>query len=242
MAPDPAYAPGASAPVLWMGRRPEPDARSLWGALAAHFADAGLWPLMLGRLDAAGERPWSDGELDSASASDPGDLDAASVLAEGWSDATEVVEGYPPPEVAPFGAEFPGLAPASDVPEDPSAIEEALDAVGPDVALGLVPVLRPADALAAIGWQGAVNAVDDPGRLSAVLRSWEDRYGAVLVGVGFDTLTLAVTRPVRPMRIARVLAAEQYALCPDLVDQGTQTLERLAQELQHARVWQLEWD
>ena len=32
--------------------------------------------------------------------------------------------------------------------------------------------------------------------LTAVLRSWEERFGATLMHVGFDTLDLLVRRPV----------------------------------------------
>ncbi len=241
--PDPQYASRPHAPpVMWMGRRPEPDVARLWPALAARFPETGLWPLVLDVLDDERERPWGSGELDPAAAGDPGALAVADVLTRCWSDAFPADEEDVPAHLAPFGPTFPGIAEAVEGEGDSSAWQAALEAVGPDVAIGLVPAVRPADVLARIGWQGAINVLQDPGVLSVVLRSWEDRFGAFLTGVGFDTLTLAVTRPVRPMRIARALAAEHFALCPDTVDQGADTLERLAQSLQHQRVWTFWWD
>ena len=58
--------------------------------------------------------------------------------------------------------------------------------------LGLVPAGRPADVPAAAGWFGMCNSWDDVVAMSAVLRSWEDRFGAVLVLMGRATLELAV--------------------------------------------------
>ena len=55
--------------------------------------------------------------------------------------------------------------------------------------LALVAVHRPADAVDAVGWMGAVNYDGDPLDMSTVLRSWELRFDAYLVGLGTDTMT-----------------------------------------------------
>ncbi|MGC7358384.1 DUF4253 domain-containing protein, partial [Mycobacteroides abscessus subsp. massiliense] len=59
-------------------------------------------------------------------------------------------------------------------------------------ALLLVPVARPADVPAALGWWGGTNYCLTGTDFTAVLRSWEDRFGAVLISIGFDTMTVRV--------------------------------------------------
>ena len=60
--------------------------------------------------------------------------------------------------------------------------------------IGVVSCRRPADAVALVGWTDAIN-VRPAAEVSAVLRSWEDRFGTILVGLGFATITLMITRP-----------------------------------------------
>ncbi|HET8951265.1 MAG TPA: DUF4253 domain-containing protein [Solirubrobacteraceae bacterium] len=108
-------------------------------------------------------------------------------------------------------------------------------------ALALVPVARPADVVAATGWLGPVNLANDVALLSAVMRSWEERCDAILVGLSLDTLHLAVRRPPTGDG-ASAIAAEQHAFCPDIVDQGTGTIGALASELDGAPAWYFWWD
>ena len=79
------------------------------------------------------------------------------------------------------------------------------------------------------------------GLLAAVPRSWEERFGAVVVGIGFDTLTLAVQRPVRESS-AEAVAAEHLAMCPDNVFQGVGGIREYAQTLVGASSWEFWWD
>jgi hypothetical protein len=74
---------------------------------------------------------------------------------------------------------------------------------------------RPADAIGVAGWTGAINVWQRPAQVSAVLRSWEDRFGAIVVGLGFATITLLVPRPPTTDDDALRVAAEVAALCPD---------------------------
>lgn len=227
---------------MWMSREPLRNVAKLWQPIAEQFAEHGLWPLVLDSLDGDGDRPWGDGELDPVAASDPGSHDAARVLEEMWS------AGVPVPEeddaalapLHPFDRTFPGLAQPTDAHADAGAFSRAVGELRG--ALGLVATTRPADALALLGWQGAVNHDADPGMLSAVLRSWEDRFGAYLIGVGFDTITLAVTRPPRSMAHARAIAAEHFAICSDCIHQGSGTIEDHASSLVDAHAWSFWWD
>jgi len=51
----------------------------------------------------------------------------------------------------------------------------------PDTRIGLVAAERPADVPLVIGWEGPVNWGDFLLPLTAVLRSWEDRFGARVI-------------------------------------------------------------
>ncbi|MCP9955923.1 DUF4253 domain-containing protein [Actinomadura madurae] len=83
---------------------------------------------------------------------------------------------------------------------------------------------RGADALAAVGWQGALNHNEWTAPLAAVLRGWEDRFGARVIGLGFNTLELSVAAPPVTTRHAVHVAAEHWAFCPDILFQGPGTL------------------
>ncbi len=143
--------------------------------------------------------------------------------------------------VAPFGREFPGLAIVKRAPND-DVVDLVARAVSAEPRrLGLVRVERPADVVAAVGWEGALNYTDARS-LSTVLRSWEDRFGAVVVGLGFDVMTLAVRRPPATDDEALRVAAELYAFCPDQVQQGTDSIAAYAKLLKDQVRWDFWWD
>src|SRR3954465_14554102 len=77
---------------------------------------------------------------------------------------------------------------------------------------------RPADVVALMGWRGAINRRSAE-EVSAVLRSWEDRFGVVVAALGFATLTLLVPHPPTDGCDALPLAAELAALCPDVLSE-----------------------
>lgn len=89
---------------------------------------------------------------------------------------------------------------------------------------------------------GGWNANPFPEYHIAALRSWRDRYGAELVGLGFDTMNIRVARKPDTRDEALALAREQYAYCGDLVDQGFGTLSRLAASLKSNSWWWFWWD
>ena len=92
-----------------------------------------------------------------------------------------------------------------------------------------------------VGWLGTINVVE-PARLSTVLRSWEERFGAMPVRLEFDVATLVLARPPQSTDDALAFAAEVAAACPDAVMQGTGTLRRLADGLRGQHTLSLWWD
>ena len=235
--------------LLWLSDAAVTDPASLWWALVEQFPITGLWPLMLHSLEGESGRPWEVGEFSPADEADVDALDPAQVLETGWHDCVVPIDNPWPPgtgPLAPFGSRFPGLAP-------PGPESDALPVVLPPggrARIGLVSCRRPADAVALVGWTGAVN-VRPAAEISAVLRSWEDRFGAVLVGLGFATMTLLVTRPPTDAEAALHLAAEVAAFCPDALWQpGEQwpyepreaTVEELSRWLMREPGWRLWFD
>jgi hypothetical protein len=58
--------------------------------------------------------------------------------------------------------------------------------------------------------------------------SWEDRFGAYLVGVGFADMMLAVQSPPRTLEHAMQIAADHCAMCLDNIYQGVGSIEEYA--------------
>ena len=76
---------------------------------------------------------------------------------------------------------------------------------------------------------------------TAVLRSWEDRFGARLIDVGFEDLRFLVERPPRTLEAAQRLAAEQVVLADDCID-GARDIPNIAARLVNGPVWTFWWD
>ena len=217
------YGPGRrhrseGGPVTWITDWTQTGAGTKWARLSEKAAETGLRPFLLADMAGKPGRPWGipegDGDevistpLDTTAI----DLDAAAVLACCWSDDEEA---FAEDEeframLAPFGPRFPGLAPAIASELDPELMRRAVYQYTRDARIGLVPAQRPADVLARLGWQGAVNS-RETADITAVLRSWEDRFGARLLEVGFADIRLLVSRPPRALEAALPIAAEQVA-------------------------------
>ena len=242
-------------PAFWLGDAAAPA--GLWARLRAEHARSGLWPLLLDSLDDedVDYRPWGSGEVLPGEMSSPGDHDAATLLADWWVTYTGVDDPddvLSPAEraavTAPFGRTWPGLVttppPAGDPDRIADGLAEQLVAGHPSIRLGLVAADRGADAVTAAGWTGPVNYTDDTAEVSAVLRSWEDRFGARVVGVGFATLVLSVASPPTTRESAMAVAAEHFAFCPDNVWQGEppHTLSAYADRLVNDHSWTFWWD
>jgi hypothetical protein len=243
VSPDESFASSSTpGPVVWITREPVAEVGALWRDIAFEFSQHGLWPLVLESLHDADDRPWLVGELDPALSSSPGEHDPRSVLEEEWASVVPSEEEEPDAfaRLAPFGREFPGLARMSEEPADEGALQTVT--AGMNGRLGLVAVTRPADALAVLGWLGPLNHYGDMGKLGSVLRSWEDRFGAYLVGVGFATMTLAVQSPPHTLEFAFQIAAEHFAMCSDNIYQGAGSIDEYASALVDQSSWIFWWD
>ncbi|MGW6541573.1 DUF4253 domain-containing protein [Streptomyces massasporeus] len=222
-------------PLLWCaGERAVPGG---WTALEP-ARRAGLLPVVLETGDGhGGPDRW---ELMPGEVSYPGDHDAEEVLADHWDEHSAPGEDWPGPADATVEAQ--------DDPDTVAAgtVDALLGDGGPfkDPRLALVPARRSADIPTAIGWTGPANHEVDTARLSAVLRSWEDRFGIRVAALGFDHLLVSVAAPPTTLAAAEAVAAEHFAFCPDTIRQGAHpTLRAYAQhQVLNGRTWHFWWD
>jgi hypothetical protein len=235
-------------PLLWYAEGPA-DADTWRSLLPARVA--GLQPVLIEAGPPYSKGP-ADWQLMPELASYAGDHDAEEVLAAFWADLLEgvVEDGEEDDVLAPYGEQWPGLVPAPEPAADPD--EHAAALLADMVASGflesphaaLVHARRSADIPAALGWSGPLNYESDPARLSAVLRSWEDRFGIRVAALAFDRLTVSVAAPPRTLDAAMAVAAEHYAFCPDNIDQGSyETLREYAEKaVLDVPAWSFWWD
>lgn len=148
---------------------------------------------------------------------------------------------------APLPA-WPGVLARDAVPDDllVAAADRWARERFPSRHLAVVPAARPADIPAVTDWRGACNYGTPGHEISAVLRSWEERFGAVLVELDGMTVHLAVADPPTTHADARRVAAEHFAFCPDQQDpQNGYTwfgLDDYAATIRGARLWRFWWD
>jgi len=261
--------PGTAA-AYWLSDGPaSPD---LWARLHRAHARSGLWPAFANGLDMRPDRPWVNGEVDPWPMARIDTLGAGDVMEGFWrayvagehlllevagDDPREMIgeikldtsDGFP--ELEPFGTSCPGLAPAADGGQDPDEFADQQVCATDDGTsrVMLVPAARSADLIAAVGWKGPCNYTNDMPLLSSVLRSWEERFGARVVEIGFDILALTVAWPPVTAEHAELVAAEHFAFCPDSilqnqfqsVDIGT-IREYAAKAVQGKNEWLFWWD
>lgn len=151
--------------------------------------------------------------------------DAGAVLAAQW-----------------FGVVHSGLTVASERIDDPVVAATRLADEPWKAHLALVPVSRPSDIPAAVGWSGPCNVTDDVVGLSAVLRNWEERFGALLVRVDLATLWLSVAAPPWTEQDCLAVAAEHFAFCRDVDGEDPRPLSEYAATLRGAQRWRFWWD
>ncbi|WP_283137662.1 DUF4253 domain-containing protein [Rhizohabitans arisaemae] len=227
-------------PAYWVSE--DRATGALWARLRAEHPRSGLWPLLLD--DSA--QAWSTGQIAPEPVKEIDNYDAGAFLAEVWTDVVDAQGGADDEfeDLAPFGRECPGLAGAGVLMEDPGVVADWYARILGDrgMPVGLVAVERGADALAAMGWQGALNHNAWTAPLAAVVRSWEERFGARVVAVGFNCLELSVAAPPVTTRHALHVAAEHWAFCPENLVQGPGTLAGYAEEIRNRNTWSFWWD
>ena len=194
-----ALPPGSRRGAYWATDAPTTDAAALAARLAKAFPQTGLWPVLWDWEDTPDS--YTD-QTTKPSAADR--VDARSAL-------TRIARTYGDDALA-------ALAAGSPRPErlpDPFAQLAAADGLKAEngAAILLVPVHRPADTIAALG---AVQTEVAPNEdLTAVARSWEERFGAIVTKAGPSEVAFSVAAPPTDRGQAQLLAAEQIAFSPE---------------------------
>ena len=111
-----------------------------------------------------------------------------------------------------------------------------------EVLVALVPAHTPWEIPAVIGY-GGWNYYPDPEDHVAILRYWNDRYGAELVAMTGTTVELTVRRPPRTRPPALALAWEYFVYNDGYYDYyGADDITQLAAGLLGADTWIAWWD
>jgi hypothetical protein len=184
--------------AYWATNEPVGGIEDTLQRLRAVFPETGLWPLCWRHPENPDAYMGGHGDIDRID-----DVDVLEVMRSGWQ---LITLGGPLP---PF-TDFPGLAPPAAGVFEQSRLSLLFDPGFASRVL-LVPCNRPADVVAALG---GLAAEVDPSECSAVLRSWEERFGTVPVEVAPSRIWLGVTRPPDTKDAALRLAAEHAAFCP----------------------------
>lgn len=110
------------------------------------------------------------------------------------------------------------------------------------VILACIPVENPWEIFAYLPF-GGWNECPDTLELMAVAKHWYEAYGAVPAAISHDQLEFYITEAV-DRELAQNLALEQYAFCPDRVDQCGEdcSIGELADCLSKSTVWYFWWD
>jgi hypothetical protein len=225
------------------------DAIELWRKLRGLVAESGYWPVVVGdredldeRLDAlTRHQGTSTGGIIGSSRSIDGrewvrKAYEADVYESDEDKEDSVPRGEWPAEFEPanrFTIPYKG----EWLPSEGRMRYEPL----PIVYVALVPTTASWNVPAYLK-VGSWNYCPEPEEHCAVLRYWEGRYGAEIVGMSHDTFEFQVARPPENRESALELAEEQYGYCPDIVDQGVGTIEALAATLLSGHIWQFWWD
>lgn len=114
---------------------------------------------------------------------------------------------------------------------------------GPDAILQLVfcPTKISWQVCAVLCWGNSNDGIA-PSNHAAVHKSWGTEYDAELVCITIDTMEFMVKKPPTTKEKAMKLAEEQYFYCPDIVDQGVQTIANLGKSLLNSNKWFFWWD
>jgi hypothetical protein len=240
--------------VAWVTEAAIAEPGAVWTALSELQPETGLVPIL---LPAGRGSDFEESCSTNARVRDVDRVDAAALLEGQWSERDPEQHGedeetmaWTRELVSPFAiGQFPGLAPAVAASLDPEQLATAVRTIA-SARIALVPAGRPADTLPALGWcpgnwfdlygGHGVGSVPSPVGFAAVLRSWEDRFGARLFAMTRDEAYLLVACPPPDLDTALAIAAEHYVVCDEPA--GRQPIRQTAEKLVGNPLWYFWWD
>jgi hypothetical protein len=208
-------------PIIWVSDDSGPAVQKCWERLYYDHPRTGLYPLLVDDcldIDLMLGTPVTVEDIDAT----PGE---------------RLIREY----FEYFGDDWPGFVPARRLGAPPGYPAGRLAVEGAsDYRLALVPCARGADAPGLIGWSGAANYTVNIEKISAVLRTWEDRFGVRVVKLGCSTVELSVAAPPRTISEARRITLEHSGFCPSIWRDHV-TLEGYASRLLRQPAWRFHW-
>lgn len=251
---------GRATPPVWAVQVSSPDAVSLWQDLARAGYGIG-WPVIIGSDDDRSILTDIDPLPASETLAKAAATEGAAFLRDEWRSRLDVGDwsNEEAEEFAALAAEVEEsgdtlwLAPESAgqthdarAPFDGeeflrSSVAEGYRGAPRPVWIALTPASAPHDAPAFVSF-GRFNDCPPPDVHVALHRRWAKLHGAEIFALSGDVIEARVRRPPQTKTQALALALEQYLYCPDIVEQGTQTVRRLADDLQNRPAWFFWWD
>lgn len=233
------------APLCWISD--EAPSAQLLAALRGDRR-SGAWPLLICDDDEVYGERCTVGVVPPEPRDHIDRWRAVDVMARIWDGLCNTDDGLEPAydldSLEPFRDACPGTAPPGNLLADPDVLanQQTHKFIDQQTRLALVPVRRGADVLTALGWSGAANHVSRTAGLSALLRSWEHRFGARVLRLGPDRLDVSVAAPPQTVEHALAVAAEHWVFCPDRIMQESGSLADYAPEIRGRRSWSFWWE
>jgi hypothetical protein len=199
-----------------------------WLRLRRLHERTGLYPVLIGPGDETADLAYmAENDCDPSALPRGLALDAARRLAE-----LAALSGAPSPE---------DVYADPDLDVQPSA-EPSFVWDRQETLVALIPAAAGYEVPGLLSWQGAVNGDIDAADHVGIIKHWHDRFGAELVTLSFDVVELLVPSPPMDPFEAAETAVEQYAYCPDGVDQGVGSVSTLAAGQVRSPSWYFWWD
>ena len=245
-------APAASAPATPAMKSAPPGLAVNWPyplitvrgaeapALLAEMATASAgrsWPVLLGAPD----------ELDMLSQDMSPDVSTEQILADASTLGDGVREGLKKLYAEEMGEDAEDIEPG-DWPAQMSGpqvmqchLNQTTHRPMAKALITTLPTPHPYESPAYLRY-GNWNACPPAHYHVAIHRRWEESFGARIVAMTHDVIECRVQRRPRDRAEAMALAWEQYYYAPDIVEQGTETISRLAAILLVSNFWYFWWD
>lgn len=216
------------------------EALRWWRQLRRAYPQTGLWPLLMESDTPEYLADTYTYATVAESLAQARALDGAVLLAE---EGERTLAGCSPEHAAELRAELAGRGRWPDQPEQPGfGLPYGWDGHPEEVTVALVPVTAPWLIPVTLHY-GGWNKYPTPGEHAAIIRHWNNRYGAEPVAWTGTTIEYAVARPPAT-RAAAVALAWEYRLYNDGEYDlyRAETLTGLAAGLLGAPVWRMWWD
>lgn len=217
---------------------PGASARGEWQRLRALHATSGLYPVVMGDDESAGrlleprdEEPGSDAITILH--------EAGMLIAPDWFADRLHTEQQGNDDVDWLKIE-PWSATSTPV-ETPTVLHGANGRPHKQVHIALLPILRPSDAFAVLGW-GGWNDCPYPAEHVSLHAYWADRFGSEVFAITDCEVECLVANPPSEIALCNDLAVQHALYCDDLHSQVYGSMKNLAYALYRSERWYFWWD